>query len=199
PDLVVLDVDMPVLTGLEVCQELRRLHFESPILMLTVRSQVDDKVAGLNAGADDYLSKPFEGRELIARVQALLRRWKREEQTRLTLEFGAVKVDLEKKTATRNGEPLSLTKTEYALLELLAKHPDQPVSRETMLDIAWGYARFPNTRTVDTHIWRLRKKIGDDGDEPRWIRRVHGQGYCLVTDPPASPAAPASPEREPGS
>src|SRR6185295_18830025 len=93
---------------------------------------------------------------------------------------GAVQVNLEQKTATRDGRPLALTKTEYALLDLLAKNADQPVSRETMLDIVWGYARFPSTRTVDTHIWRLRKKIGDTGDEAGWIKGVQGQGYLLV-------------------
>ncbi len=191
PDLVVLDVDMPVLNGIEVCQELRRLHFGAPILMLTVRQHIEDKVTGLNAGADDYLGKPFDGRELLARVQSLLRRRSREEQELLALELGDVRVDFGGKTATRAGRPLALTKTEFALLGLLARHSGQTVSRETILDVVWGYARFPNTRTVDTHIWRLRKKIGDDGDEPRWIKRIHGQGYSLIA-PPSAPAASGS-------
>lgn len=186
PDLVVLDVDMPVLSGIEVCQELRRLHFAAPILMLTVRQHIEDKVTGLNAGADDYLGKPFDGRELLARVQSLLRRRSRQEGECLVLDLGDVHVDFGRKTATRAGQPLALTKTEYALLALLARHPSQTVSRETILDVVWGYARFPNTRTVDTHIWRLRKKIGDDGDEPRWIKRIHGQGYSLMTPPATS-------------
>lgn len=182
PDLVVLDLDMPALTGIEVCRELRRLEFESPILMLTGRSLTDDRVAGLNVGADDYLGKPFDLRELLARIQALLRRHKREQQQLIVLELGTVRVDLGQKSATRDGRPLALTRTEYAVLDLLAKNIGVCVSRETMLDIVWGYARFPSTRTVDTHIWRLRKKIGDDGDEPRWIKLVHGQGYCLASD-----------------
>src|SRR6185436_19065269 len=122
----------------------------------------------------------FEPREFLARVQALLRRRKRAQLEVLVLDFGKVRVDLGRKTATRGTRPLALTKTEYAVLDLLAKHGGQPVSRETMLDVVWGYARFPSTRTVDTHIWRLRKKIGDDGEQPRWIMRVQGQGYCLV-------------------
>ncbi len=190
PDLVILDVDMPVLSGIEVCQELRRLNFASPILMLTVRQHIEDKVAGLNAGADDYLGKPFDGRELLARVHSLLRRRSREEHEVLALDLGDIHVDFGHKTATRGDQPLALTKTEYALLALLARHPGQTVSRETILDVVWGYARFPNTRTVDTHIWRLRKKIGDDGDEPRWIKRIHGQGYSLMS-PPSAPSAPS--------
>ncbi|HYD83985.1 MAG TPA: response regulator transcription factor, partial [Opitutus sp.] len=169
PDLLVLDIDLPGLNGLEVCEELRRLHYSAPILMLTGRAQLDEKVAGLESGADDYLAKPFEPREFLARVQALLRRHQRDEAPTPTLDLGDVRIDLRERTATRNGQALTLTKTEFGLLELLAKTPGQPVSRETILDIVWGYARFPTTRTVDTHIWRLRKKIGDDGDEPRWI------------------------------
>lgn len=180
PDLLVLDIDMPGLNGLELCQALRRLHFEGPILMLTGRALLDDKVTGLNAGADDYLPKPFEPREFLARVQALLRRHQRVQHRPKLITLGDVHIDLEQRSATRAGRPLAFTKTEYAILELLAKTPGRPVSRETLLDIVWGYTRFPNTRTVDTHIWRLRKKIGDEGEEPRWIQRVHGEGYRLV-------------------
>jgi DNA-binding response OmpR family regulator len=179
PDLVVLDVELPTLTGFEICAELRRLHFESPILMLTSKAQIDDRVQGLEAGADDYLPKPFEEREFLARIRALLRRKRRTELQTLALKFGPVHVDLARKVATRDGKPLALTKTEFAILELLAKNAGQPVSRETLLDVVWGYARFPSTRTVDTHVWRLRKKIGDDGETPRWIKGVKGHGYTL--------------------
>lgn len=179
PDLVVLDIDMPALSGLDVCQELRRLHFDKPILMLTGRGLLDEKITGLQAGADDYLAKPFEPREFSARIQALLRRHRRTESGPTVLELGETRVDLAQRTATRQGQSLALTKTEYAILDLLAKNAGRPVSRETLLDVVWGYTRFPNTRTVDTHIWRLRKKIGDSGDEPQWIQRAHGEGYCL--------------------
>lgn len=179
PDLVVLDVELPTLTGFEVCAELRRLHFESPILMLTSRAEIDYRVSGLEAGADDYLPKPFEEREFLARIRALLRRRQRADLKSVTLRFGPVQVDLARRSATAEGEPLALTKTEYSVLDVLAKNAGQLVSRETLLDVVWGYARFPSTRTVDTHIWRLRKKIGDTGDTPRWIKGVKGQGYTL--------------------
>jgi len=182
PDLVVLDVVLPGLSGLELCRELRRLNFPAPILMLTGLAQVDDRVKGLNAGADDYLPKPFSLREFYARVQALLRRSERDHQHTLVLSLGDVRVDLAQRTATKNGKPLSLTKTELALLDLLGQRAGQVVSRQTILDVVWGYARFPSTRTVDTHIWRLRKKLDDGGEQPRWIQHVHGQGYCLKTD-----------------
>jgi DNA-binding response OmpR family regulator len=183
PDLVVLDIDMPVLNGIEVCRELRRVHFAAPILMLTGRSLLDDKITGLNSGADDYLAKPFESREFLARVQALLRRHERARQQTLVLDLGPVRIDFGEKTVRLHGQPVSLSKTEYALLELLAQNLGQPVSRTTILDVVWGYTRFPTTRTIDTHIWRLRKKLGDDGEQPRWITRVHGRGYCLVAPP----------------
>ena len=179
PDLVILDVVLPSLDGVEICRQLRQLEFESPILMLTTKALVEDRVAGLNAGADDYLAKPFALAEFFARINALLRR-RRANARPLIVELGDVRIDFAQKTATRAGKPLALTKTEYALLDLLARHAGQPVSRESMLDVVWGYTRFPTTRTIDTHIWRLRKKLGDDGDEPRWLRPVHGQGYCLI-------------------
>lgn len=184
PDLVVLDVMLPGLDGLEICRRLREVRFEAPILMLTGKGMVDDRVHGLNAGADDYLPKPFEPKELLARIHALLRR--RQQETRPTvLELGDIRVDFAGHVATRAGQPLALTKTEFKLLDLLSRTPGRPVSRENMLDVVWGYTRFPTTRTIDTHIWRLRKKLGDDGDVPRWIKPVHGQGYCLIPDGPA--------------
>ncbi len=182
PDLLVLDVVLPDLSGFEICAELRRLHFAAPILMLTGLNQVDDRVKGLNAGADDYLPKPFSLKEFYARIQALLRRTERERQHSQVLTLGDVVVDLAHRSATRDGRALDLTKTEYALLDLLGQHPGEVVSRQTILDVVWGYTRFPSTRTVDTHIWRLRKKLGDGGEQPRWIRHVHGRGYCLTPD-----------------
>lgn len=184
PGLVVLDLMMPNLTGLEVAAEVRRLGLSVPVLMLTTRKEVTDRVEGLEAGADDYLAKPFDARELVARVQALLRRHERNEGTKkhTTLRFGEITVDLEKRTALRGSVALPLTRTEYALLDLLAKHMGSAVSRDLILDAVWGYTYFPSTRTVDTHIWRLRKKIGDSGDTPRWILKAQGEGYTLVTD-----------------
>jgi two-component system, OmpR family, response regulator MprA len=181
PDLVILDVQLPNLDGLAVCTRLRERSFVSPILMLTSKSMVQDRVTGLNAGADDYLVKPCSMEELLARVNALLRRHQRMTAVPSILQLGAIKIDLIQKTATRADRPLPLTKTEYALLQVLASHEGKPVSRENILNVVWGYTRIPTTRTVDTHIWRLRKKIGDDGESPRWIKLVHGSGYCLST------------------
>ena len=133
----------------------------------------------MNTGADDYLAKPFDHREFIARIGALLRRQDRHEQKCCVLEFGDVHLDLEKRSATRGANPLKLTKTEFALLDLLAKNAGKSVSREQILDSVWGYTYFPTTRTVDTHIYRLRKKLGDDGEQPKWIQKIQGEGYCL--------------------
>lgn len=184
PELIVLDVMMPNLTGLEVVAAVRRLGLNTPVLMLTTRNEVPQKVEGLDAGADDYLGKPFDRRELLARVQSLLRR-----QTAAVtadaisvLRFGDVVVDLEKRTASNGKAVLPLTRTESALLELLAKHMGTPVARDMILDVVWGYTYFPSTRTVDTHIWRLRKKIGDNGEEPRWLKKAQGEGYVLTCD-----------------
>jgi two-component system response regulator MprA len=184
PSLVILDVMMPNLTGLEVAAELRRLGLTVPVLMLTTRQEVAEKVEGLNAGADDYLGKPFDRRELVARVQALLRRQTTAQTTQAIslLRFGDVEVDLLKHTASKGKTPLPLTPTEYALLELLAKNMGAPVSRDLILDAVWGYTYFPSTRTVDTHIWRLRKKIGDNGETPRWLKKAQGEGYILTPD-----------------
>ncbi|MFT3780415.1 MAG: response regulator transcription factor [Nibricoccus sp.] len=184
PALIVLDVMMPNLTGLEVAAEVRRLGLTTPVLMLTTRNEIPQKVAGLEAGADDYLAKPFDRRELLARVQALLRRqnFGQVQKKVSQLKFGEVIVDLEKKTATRGAVQIPLTSTEFALLELLGKHLGSPVSRDLILDAVWGYTYFPSTRTVDTHIYRLRKKIGDNGEDPRWLRKVQGEGYVLTSD-----------------
>jgi DNA-binding response OmpR family regulator len=179
PALIILDVRMPGLDGLSVAAELRRVGAATPILMLTSQVQVTERVAGLDAGADDYLGKPFDRRELLARVQALLRRVERATERPKVLQFDDVTVDLERKSATRGGAPLALTRTELALLDLLARHLGKPVSRDLMLDAVWGYTYFPSSRTIDTHVWRLRKKLGDTGEAPRWITKVHGEGYVL--------------------
>jgi len=179
PDLVILDVMLPAMDGVAVCAELRRLHFPAPVLMLTSKAEVEHRIRGLNTGADDYLPKPFDHREFLARVKALLRRQQRDEKKSFLLRFGDVHLDLEKRSATRGANPLKLTKTEFAMLDLLAKNAGKSVSREQILDSVWGYTYFPTTRTVDTHIYRLRKKLGDDGEQPKWIQKIQGEGYCL--------------------
>jgi DNA-binding response OmpR family regulator len=179
PDLVLLDIMMPVLDGFHVCAELRRLANPVPILMLTAKGQVDDRVKGLDSGADDYLVKPFSTEELLARVRALLRRHQRLEKPITHIELGSVKIDLIKQIAVRGRKPIYLTAKEFAMLRLMAESAGEPVSRERFLDAVWGYAAFPTTRTVDNHIANLRRKIESDPDEPRWIKTVHGVGYRL--------------------
>ena len=179
PDLILLDIMMPKVDGYAVCSELRRLGNAVPILMLTAKGQIEDRVMGLDVGADDYLVKPFSIEELVARVRALLRRLQRESNAPTKLNFGEVRVDLIRQSAARGKKPLHLTAKEFAMLRLLAESPGEPVSRERFLDIVWGYAAFPTTRTVDNHIASLRAKIERNPDEPRWIKTVHGVGYKL--------------------
>jgi DNA-binding response OmpR family regulator len=181
PDLVLLDIMMPRLDGYAVCEELRRLANRVPILMLTAKGQVEDRVAGLDAGADDYLVKPFSTDELLARVRALLRRMQRQTDAPTKLELGDVRIDLTRQTARKGKKELHLTAKEFAMLRLLAEAGGEPVSRERFLDAVWGYAAFPTTRTVDNHIASLRAKIERNPDEPRWLKTVHGVGYRLVS------------------
>ena len=180
PDLLVLDVMMPRLDGFALAAELRRLGRTVPILMLTAKGQVGDRVRGLDAGADDYLVKPFSTDELLARVRALLRRLQRGSTSPERLVLGDVVVDLVRQTATRGKRPLHLTAKEFSMLRLLSEEPGMPVSRERFLDVVWGCNAFPTTRTVDTHIAGLRAKLEPSPEEPRWIRTVHGVGYKLV-------------------
>jgi DNA-binding response OmpR family regulator len=182
PDLILLDIMMPKLDGFAVCAELRRLANPVPVLMLTAKGQVEDRVAGLDAGADDYLVKPFSTDELLARVRALLRRFQRHAKAVHTLTLGEVRVDLALQRAWRGRRELHLTAREFGMLRLLADAEGEPVTRERFLDLVWGYTAFPTTRTVDNHIASLRAKIEKDPDEPRWIKTVHGVGYRLVLD-----------------
>jgi len=179
PDLILLDVMMPKMDGFAVCAELRRLGQTMPILMLTAKGRVDDRVTGLDAGADDYLVKPFSTDELLARVRALLRRVQRQTKAATKLRFGEVEIDLARQTAVRGKKAMHLTAKEFAMLRLLAETPGEPVSRERFLDVVWGYGAFPTTRTVDNHIAGLRAKIEVNAELPRWIKTVHGVGYRM--------------------
>ncbi len=179
PDLVLLDLMMPRLDGYALCAELRRLSNPVPVLMLTARGQIEDRVRGLDVGADDYLVKPFSTDELLARVRALLRRTQRQTRSATVLEFGDVRIDLARQTAVRGRRELHLTAKEFGMLRLMADAQGEPVSRERFLDAVWGYTLFPTTRTVDNHVASLRRKIEPDPDQPRWIRTVHGVGYRL--------------------
>jgi DNA-binding response OmpR family regulator len=179
PDLILLDLMMPKLDGYAMCEELRRLSNPVPVLMLTAKGQVEDRVAGLDAGADDYLVKPFSPEELLARVRALLRRTQRQSKAPHRLEFGDVVIDLVKQLARRGRKELHLTTKEFAMLRLMAEAPGEPVSRDRFLDVVWGWTAFPTTRTVDNHIASLRSKIEKNPNEPRWLKTVHGIGYKL--------------------
>ncbi len=179
PDLILLDVMMPKLDGFAVCAELRRLGHATPVLMLTAKGQIEDRVNGLDVGADDYLVKPFSTEELLARVRALLRRTQRHGKSPTKLTLGDVEIDLARQTATRGRKTIHLTAKEFAMLRLLAEATGEPVSREKFLDVVWGYAAFPTTRTVDTHIASLRAKLEKNPESPRWLKTVHGVGYKL--------------------
>ena len=179
PDLILLDIMMPRLDGFALCAELRRLANPVPTLMLTAKGRVEDRVAGLDAGADDYLVKPFSTDELLARVRALLRRAGRSTRRRTTLTLGETRIEFIKQTVTGGQSPPHLTTKEFAMLQLLAEAGGEPVTRERFLDVVWGYTAFPTTRTVDNHVASLRAKLEPDPDQPRWIKTVHGIGYRL--------------------
>jgi DNA-binding response OmpR family regulator len=180
PDLILLDIMMPKLDGFAVCAELRRLANQVPVLMLTAKGQIEDRVTGLDAGADDYLVKPFSTEELLARVRALLRRVERHTKAPSKLELGEMEIDLVRQTAVRGRKQIHLTAKEFSMLRLLAETPGEPVTRERFLDVVWGYGAFPTTRTVDNHIASLRAKLEKNPDAPRWIKTVHGVGYKLA-------------------
>lgn len=179
-DLILLDWMLPRHSGIDLCRDLRQKRIDTPILMLTARGQTTDKVVGLKLGADDYLTKPFEMPELLARVEALLRRstlaatgapevW----------QFGAIRVDRRRTRVTRNGEPVELAPREYKLLCYFLDHADRTLSREELLKEVWSYRFIPSTRTVDVHVGALRQKLEDDPKQPKLILTVQGQGYCL--------------------
>lgn len=177
PALIVLDVEMPRMDGWRTLGELRRRGHRQPVLMLTHLDDVDSRVRGLEAGADDYVGKPCTAQELLARVRALLRRPPLPETGRL-LHLGGVEVDLREKRARRGGEAVRLTRTDYALLELLQGRQGAPVSREEIIARIWA-GKSGASHALDTQLWRLRKKLGDPGDETGWIRNVSGVGYAL--------------------
>jgi DNA-binding response OmpR family regulator len=179
PDLILLDVMMPRLDGYSLCRELRRLAKAVPVLMLTAKGQIEDRVRGLDVGADDYLVKPFSTDELLARVRAVLRRVQKPANALKTLTLGDVRIDFLQQQAWCGRKALHFTAKEFAMLRLMAESNGEPVTRDRFLDIAWGYTAFPTTRTVDMHIATLRAKIEKNPDEPRWIKTVHGVGYRL--------------------
>lgn len=179
PDLVVLDVMMPRKDGLQTCRELRHMGISTPLILLTERSSSVDRVLGLELGADDYIGKPFEMNELVARVRALLRRVQAMYEIE-RVEFSDVVVDFKAYRAERSQGPIELSAREYRLLRYLVAKQGMVVTRDELLDQVWGYNSYPSTRTVDNHIARLRQKIEDNVEKPRHILTVHGVGYKFV-------------------
>jgi len=177
PDLVILDVMLPNLSGLEICKKLRADGFSAPILMLTARGEESDRVLGLDLGADDYVTKPFSIRELLARVRAHLRRMQTGEALPDEIRFDDVIVNFRRFEARKRGTSLDLTRKEFGVLRLLASKVGEVVTREDLLNDVWGYENFPTTRTVDQHIASLRSKLEEDAATPRRLVTVHGVGY----------------------
>jgi two-component system alkaline phosphatase synthesis response regulator PhoP len=180
PDIVILDVMMPRMSGLDVCKQLKAKKPSMPIIMLTARGQEVDKVVGLELGADDYVTKPFSIRELLARVKAVLRRAGTIPKTGEKFAFGEVEVNLRSCQVSRKGKALEFSSKEFELLKYFLNHPGETLSRDRLLEDVWGYDRFPTTRTVDAHIVRLRQKVEPKPEDPRFILTVHGTGYKFV-------------------
>jgi len=180
PDLVVLDVMMPRMSGLEVCKQLRAKRASIPIIMLTARGQEVDKVVGLELGADDYVTKPFSIRELLARVKAILRRSAGAPKHQEQHSFGNVEVDLRRCRVVKSGKLLDVSSKEFELLKYFISHSGETLSRDRLLEDVWGYDNFPTTRTVDTHLVRLRQKLEPDPEQPQYFLTVHGTGYRFV-------------------
>jgi DNA-binding response OmpR family regulator len=175
-DLIVLDVMLPRLDGFAVCQRLRELQIHTPVLMLTARDTVDDRVTGLDSGADDYLTKPFAFRELLARTRALLRREVRSKHP--LLHVADIEIDTVSHTVRRAGNPIELTSKEYAILEYFARNPNRVLSRTQIAEHVWDYDFVSMSNVIDVYIGYLRRKLGDEG-EPRLLRTVRGSGYQL--------------------
>jgi DNA-binding response OmpR family regulator len=184
PDLILLDLMLPRMSGLEFCRKLRGEKIQTPILMLTARSEEPDRVLGLDLGADDYLTKPFSVRELMARVRALLRRSQHGQESGPDLpddlRFGEAEIDFRSYDARLNGEPVEMTRKEFAVLRFLASRAGEVVTRDDLLNEVWGYESYPSSRTVDNHVAGLRAKLERDASQPEHIKTVHGVGYKFI-------------------
>ena len=181
-DLVVLDVMLPDIDGFEVCRRIRGSKGPArrvPVIILSARGAELDRVRGLELGADDYVTKPFSLMELLARVASVLRRAQGDATEPIALAFGDIAIDLVGQLATRGGARVELPSRAFAILKVFARRPGEVVSRDTLLDEAWGYEDYPNTRTVDNHLVKLRRAIEDEPDKPRWLVTIHGAGYKL--------------------
>jgi DNA-binding response OmpR family regulator len=178
PSLVLVDLRMPGLGGMEVCKQLRAAGMSTPLIVLSAIGDEMDKVLLLEIGADDYVVKPFGSRELLARIRALLRRSSTDDTK--VIAFGDVEVDLSRRVVLKKNEETKLTRAEYNLLTYFLHNPDRVLSRDMILNSVWGYESFPNTRTVDAHVVRLRQKLESDSTMPRHFVTVHGVGYRFL-------------------
>jgi len=179
PAAIVLDLRLPLMSGRDVCREVKQLAPTLPIIVLSACSDVSDKVLLLELGADDYVTKPFSPRELLARVRAALRRTVRTPSGD-SVTFDGISVDFTKMEVTRDGEPVVLTAQEFKTLKFLVQNPERVISRDELLNEVWGYQNYPSTRTVDNHILKLRQKLERDPANPIHFRTVHGMGYKFV-------------------
>ncbi len=180
PELIILDLMLPKISGLEVCQRLRRAGVETPVIMLTARGTASDAAFGLKLGADDYIPKPFDVGELLARVEAVLRRAKRPQAGPEVISIGDVELDMRRLRATKQGTPLDLSPREFEILQFLIAHAGETVTREQLLHHIWGEHASLYTRTIDAHITRLRHKLEVDPANPQHIITIHRVGYRLV-------------------
>ena len=180
PDLVILDLMMPRMDGLTFLEKFRKDHRTIPVLILTAKGEEVDKLQGFDLGADDYVTKPFSIKVLHARVRALLRRTKRAPLEPNQYEFGGVTVDFSKRIVTKGKKEVRLSAMEFNVLRYFVLHREEAISRDRLLDEVWGYESFPTTRTVDTHVLNLRKKIEDSPNSPRFFITVHGVGYKFM-------------------
>lgn len=181
PDLIILDIMLPEMDGLEICRKLRQKDINIPVIMLTAKGEEIDKVVGLEIGADDYITKPFSIRELIARIKARLRHSGTEKRVVPELfSFDDVEINFARFKVKRKGLEMDLTSLETDILKYFVMHRGEVVSRNDMLDKIWGYERYPTTRTIDNHILKLRKKIEGDPSHPRYIISVYGGGYRFI-------------------
>jgi two-component system alkaline phosphatase synthesis response regulator PhoP len=175
-DLVVLDIMLPKKNGIDVCRDLRQQGVHTPILMLSAKSQTIDKVVGLKMGADDYLTKPFEAPELMARIEVLLRRPVIRDSSS-EIQLGSIRFNTRRAELSRSGKPIPISAREFRLLRYFTEHRGEALTREELLQAVWGYDSAPTTRTVDVHVAWLRQKLEDDPKKPKWILTVHGIGY----------------------
>ncbi|MFP5263565.1 MAG: response regulator transcription factor [Blastocatellia bacterium] len=180
PDVILLDIMLPKMSGLDVCRQLRSNGIDTPVIMLTARGQEIDKIIGLETGADDYVTKPFSIKELLARVRAHLRRSARQVADIETYTFGEIELNFKKYEAKKDGGEIELSPREFELMKYFIQHRGETITRDQLLDDVWGYDNYPFTRTVDNHIAKLRQKIEQTPADPKYIITVHRVGYRFL-------------------